>query len=157
MSTKELDYDELIGAVKHKSQWRFFAGTIAEWNLDYASYDPGYDPSKSSYLFRGGLLTVDETKADAFCIAMSEHELSHDDVRSLVAEKGAEKVPLTVVVNFDEKLFVNGFYDLAIEEYVPTGWRGVFDDPLKYVPDEVRAIWQPLQPQADYRGDWRRV
>jgi len=137
----KLKRDEYIGAVHADGIWRFFAGTLAEWILDYNTYDPNYDPNKWSGTFRNNLLRVEVNQASAFQDAMRAHELSEADIKALVKERGADKVPLTVVVDFDERQFVNSYYDLALEEYVPPGWTAVFDDPQKYIPTPVRALW----------------
>jgi len=141
MNSKELQQDELLGAVRLESKWRFFAGTLAEWILDYVSYDPNYDPAKWAYVYRNNLLRVDETLASEFCDAMKEHEFLPDDIRRLVDEKGADKIPLVVVVDFDNRIFVNGFYDIALEEYAPKWWTKYFGNPYEYVPQEVRSLW----------------
>jgi hypothetical protein len=132
---------ELLGAVCHRQHWRFYSGTIAEWILDYRAYDPAYDPSAWPTPFRNNLLTVSPDDAAAFQESMAPQEQSLDEVRALVQHRGTEAVPLSVVVDFDRRLFVNGYYDLAIEAYVPPGWQAVFDDPLQYLPEPLRTIW----------------
>lgn len=138
---KDLNNDEYLGAVKVEGNWHFFADFVGEWILDYPAYDPDYDPSQWDYKFRNGLLTVDETNAEEFLKAMQEQELSLDSVKKLVAEKGEDKIPLTYVVNFDERIFVDGNSERDIVEYVPVNWKGIEDTPLNYVPDEIKAVW----------------
>lgn len=142
MNNKELQQDELLGAVRLGSKWRYFAGTLAEWILDYASYDPDYDPANWTYIYRNNLLRVDETLANEFCDAMKEHEFIPEDIRHLVDKKGADKIPLAIVIDFDNLVFINGFYDLALEEYAPKWWTNYFGNPYEYVPPEVRDIWR---------------
>ena len=139
---KTLLKNEHLGAVKLHARWRFFAGYIGEWILDYQSYDPESNQAQWRSQFRGGLLRVDEKDAEQFCRVMSEREFTLAEVKALVEAQGPEKLPLTVVIDFDERLFVNGYYDRSIEEYVPPGWRGIFDDPLRYVPSEICSVWQ---------------
>lgn len=142
MNNKDLQQDELLGAVRLESKWHYFAGTIAEWILDYASYDPGYDPTQWTYVYRDNLLRVDETLAKEFCTAMKDHEFLPNDIRQLVGEKGADKVPLIVVIDFDNQVFVNGFYDIALEDYAPKWWNKIFGNPYDYVPPEVKSLWE---------------
>jgi hypothetical protein len=142
MIEQDLQQDELIGVVRNHSQWRFFAGTLAEWILDYTSYDPSYDPSKWSYVYRGNLLKVDEHVADEFCRVMEVREFFPIDIQRLVKNHGSDKIPLTILVDFDERVFINGFYDLAIENYAPAGWKAYFGSPLDYVPEEIRSLWK---------------
>lgn len=138
---KELSNDEYLGAVRVNGKWHFFADFVGEWILDYPAYDPDYEPSQWSYKFRNGLLVVDETNANEFLEAMRAQELSFENVKKLVAEKGKEQIPLTYVVDFDERKFVDGNSERDIAEYVPKNWTGIEDTPLKYVPDEIKSVW----------------
>ncbi|MBD2530317.1 hypothetical protein H6G97_12340 [Nostoc flagelliforme FACHB-838] len=142
MKPEDLDPDDLIGAVKYNSKWRFFGGTVAEWILDYASYDPDFDPSKSDVVFRNNLLKVDETNAVHFLKAMEPYELLVTDLQQLIKQEGANNWPLTTVVDFDKKTYVNGFSEIPLHQYVPTGWTGYEGYTLDYVPENIRAFWQ---------------
>lgn len=145
MKPEELDPDDLIGAVRYENRWRFFGGTTAEWILDYARYDPGFDSSRSDFVFRGGLLVVSPQDAAQFCAAMAPYELSLSDVERLVALEGPANWPLSIVVDFDAQTYVNGFYDLPLHEYVPEGWNSYEGDPLNYVPHDIAGIWRGKQ------------
>jgi len=147
--------DEWLGAVCYQGKYRFFLEHTAWWILDYASYDPSFlaDGEDNSY-FRNGILVVDEN-AEEFLEAMKGAEISLEDLRRLVnqqhkitlADEDDYRGDLQLVffVNFDEKLYVSMFFDVTYEEYVPRGWKGVFDDPLKYVPKEVKNIWEEVE------------
>jgi hypothetical protein len=75
MRVDDLSANDLIGAVKRHGQWRLYGGTLAEWILDYAAYDPAYDPITSAVYFWSGLLTVDETNTAQYIDAMTPYEL----------------------------------------------------------------------------------
>ncbi len=141
MKLENLDIDDLIGAVKYKDRWRFFAGTVAEWVLDYALYDPGFDPLKSNIVFRNNLLRVDEKNAPQFFEAMEQYELLLVDIQQLVKEKGANNWPLTIVVDFDGKIYINGFTEIPLHKYIPIDWKGYEDYPINYVPDQIKDCW----------------
>lgn len=141
MKREDLDPDDLIGAVKHDSNWQFFAGTVAEWILDYATYDPSFDPDKSSVTFRGNLLQVDESNAAQFCEAMKPYELTTLDLQQLVEEEGANNWPLTIVVDFTRRTYVNGFSEIPLHKYIPNTWKGHEGNPLDYVPEDIRSLW----------------
>ncbi len=141
--------NEHLGAVKLSMKWRIFAGYIGEWILDYPSYDPEIKDAEQRSEFRGGVLIVDEKTAEQFCGAMSEHEFTLTEIEALIKQRGAENVPLTVVVDFDNKLFVNGYYDRSIEEFVPVGWQGIFGDPLQYVPAGISSLWISARQATD--------
>ena len=133
----------LIGAVKWRSRWRYFAGTLGEWTLDYRAYDPSYTPPAGDKSFRGGLMCVDQSNADEFCAVMEPWELAPGEIADWVKHHGSESVPLVMVVDFDERLFVHG-YSESVEPkstYLPKGWQGIEDDPYKHVPSQVAAPW----------------
>ena len=47
-----LHVDDLIGITKYGSHWQLVCRcTVAEWILDYASYDPAFSPSRSGSCF----------------------------------------------------------------------------------------------------------
>lgn len=138
-----ISIDDYIGAVRLKSKWRFFYNMLSMWILDYASYRVGYDPSDPKYKgWRKGLLRVDETNAEEYCEAMKSQEILPNQVPHVVKDTFPRQEPLTFVVNFDERLFVNGWHDnIPIHEYVPKGWTALEEDPYEYVPPEIRVLW----------------
>jgi hypothetical protein len=141
MNLTDLDPDDLIGAVKFDSRWRFFAGTVAEWILDYSSYDPSFDPSESRVVFRNNILNVDEKNAEQFCEAMEAYELSSKDVEQLIRTEGAENWPLVIAIDFDSKTYINGFSEISLHEYAPSSWTATEDNPINYVPDTIKSLW----------------
>jgi hypothetical protein len=135
-----VDTDEYIGAVKLNSEWRCFYDMLSMWILDYASYHPEYNPTPGGW--RAGLLQVDETNAQAFCNALADREILLEHIPRTVKRTSTGQQPLTFVINFDEKIFVNGWQDnIAIHEYAPQGWTAVEDDPYQYIPPELKALW----------------
>ena len=142
MQPEEMDPNDLVGVVKFNGAWRFFGGTVAEWILDYASYDPGFDPSRHDTVFRSNLLTVDESHADQFLVAMAPYELDPSSLERFIRANGSRAWPLSVMVDFDDRLYVNGFAEISLQDYLPPGWRGVEGSPLAYMPAEIRRIWR---------------
>jgi hypothetical protein len=138
-----IDLDEYIGAVKLNGKWRFFHEMMSVWILDYKSYDPQYDPfGPKSNGWRKNLLVVDTDNAEAFCEVMRDKELLPEQIPQSFTEFGSRK-KLSFVVNFDEKIYINGWGDnIALHDYVPTGWQSIEDDPYEYVPPEIRALWK---------------
>jgi hypothetical protein len=45
------------------------------------------------------------------------------------------------LIDFANHRYVSWFFDINYEEYIPTGWEGVFDNPLNYLSDEAKTIW----------------
>jgi hypothetical protein len=135
-----IDFDEYIGAVKLNSQWRFFYDILSMWILDYASYHPDYNPTPQGW--RANLLKVDEANAKEYCEALANHELFPEQIPWVEKESFSDQEGLTFVVNFDEKVFVNGWRDnIAIHEYAPQGWTAFEDDPYEHIPPEFRSLW----------------
>lgn len=141
MHPDSLKPNDLIGVTRYNSRWRLFAGTVAEWILDYATYDPGFDPSGSETVFRGNLLTVNEENVDQFHDAMEPYELQPSELELFMQKVGRYNWPLTVVVDFDNQFYVNGFSEISLHEYLPPGWKGIEGPPLDFVPAEIRQIW----------------
>lgn len=147
--------DEWLGIVFYQGKYRFFLEYTAWWILDYATYDPSSltDNEDNSY-YRNGILVVDENPQE-FLEAMKSAKISIDNLRRLVNEQHrivlADEddyrgdLHLVFLINFDEKLYVSMFADVGYEEYVPKGWKGVFDDPLKYLPEETKSIWKEVE------------
>ncbi len=148
MNIDYIDPDDLIGAVRYKSKWSIFACTLAEWILDYATYDPGFDSSKSSVEFRNNLLRVDETNAVYFLEAIQEYELTISNIEELFQKDGANNWPLTIVINFDQKEYINGFSEISIHKYIPDSWNGFEGDPLNFLPSYIRQLWDPSIPYS---------
>ncbi len=131
--------DEYVGAVKFGGIWRYFYNMLSMWILDYARYDPEYDPADArSSGWRESLLVVDTHNATDYIGALSVQEIPKEDLATTESEFGGA-VHITFVVNFDEKLFVNGWHDnIPIHEYVPVGWHSMEGDPHRYLPaDDV--------------------
>jgi hypothetical protein len=138
----ELHPDGLIGAVRLRSQWNFYAGVVAEWTLDYARRDPEVLRTPEGKSFRGGLATVDVPVADRFCEVMSPYRLTIADLHKVVREVGGPQAQLAIVVDFDRKHFISSYYDQPLEQYVPKGWSGVLGSPLDYLPAELQELWR---------------
>jgi hypothetical protein len=141
---QKMDPDDLVGAVCLDGSWQLFAGVIGEWVLDYQTYDPSYAAAPSRGDFRGGLLVVDVLAAQAFLNAMRPYELELDALRRFFRENAsaAGDWPLSVALDFDRRVFVNGFGEVAAHRYVPSGWQGIEDDPSRYVAPMIAAIWE---------------
>jgi hypothetical protein len=129
--------DEFVGAVVKDSVTRYFYNILSMWILDYSSYHPQYDPDNPKFGtggWRKGLLTVDLLTADAYINLLALQEIDQKSLKTTISEFG-NTVEIVFVVDFDKKLFVNGWHDnIAIHEYVPMGWQGIEDDPNLYIP-----------------------
>ena len=128
--------DQRVGAVKLDGRWRLFGAPLVFFALDAVSFcGAGAD-------FRAGLPQIDEANAPQFMAAMEPYELQPEDIRRL-CEAAPFPPPLFFVIDFDAKMFVDGWTGDNLEDHVPGGWTGVADEPFKYVPAEVRELWTP--------------
>ena len=134
MTMRKIDINEFIGAVKIRSKWRFFIGYPIEWVMDFQSYEPSYDPNNGKYIYRNNLLLVNENNADEFCVAMKENELTPNDAVDILNDIDYEFEGITFLIDFDNKFYVNGFFDLPFEDYIPNEWTSIFGDPEEYIP-----------------------
>jgi hypothetical protein len=133
------DPDDYMGAIKIDSEWQFFYEMLSMWILDYKAYDPEYVPKSGGW--RENILKVDRDNAKEYCQAMKTKEIPVPLIPNTMSSWGRQ-LRLTFVVNFDERLFINGWHDnIAIHEYVPDGWKGIEDDPYSYIPQELKTLW----------------
>ncbi|MEJ7709887.1 MAG: hypothetical protein WKF84_08510 [Pyrinomonadaceae bacterium] len=145
MLSAELGYDELIGAVKLNSRWRFFAGTPAEWTLDYAAYDPTYNAEKTTaYVFRNGLLRVDEANAAEFCEAMKNTSFPLLTLRFSPTKEARSKRRSTGGSQLRRKIVRQWIFDGARRTHT-SGLEGRLRNPEDYIPPEIRVAWQSLK------------
>ncbi len=148
----EWKLDDWLGAICYQGKYRFFLEHATYWVLDMIACSPSSKENSSYY--RNGILVVDENPEE-FLEAMQESEISLEDLRVLIDKQHkivlADEddyrgdLHLTFLVDFDKKLYVSMFFDVGYEEYVPQDWKGIYDDPLKYVPEEIRDIWQEVE------------
>ena len=120
MKIEEIDIDDLLGTVCYESKWRFFACPVAYWILDYETYDPSVflqTKDDDDFRFRDNLYRVDDKNFPEFLEALKEFELSLSEVRSLVNFNGMNEIELSIVINYEKKIYVNGFREINIEEY----------------------------------------
>lgn len=128
--------DEYLGVVIKGGSRRYFYNILSMWILDYAQYEPGYDPLDPRFGgngWRHGLLTVNSSNAESYIEALSQQEVPENMLDRLISEYGGT-VDVSILVNFDDKLYVNGWHDnIPIHEYIPSDWRGVEDNPQLYL------------------------
>lgn len=142
MNPQDMHPDDLIGVVKLDSKWRIFSGTVAEWILDYASYDPMFDPSRSDVVFRDNLLSIDNSNATQFLEAMAPYELDASTLKQFIDQRGGHDWQLSILIDFDRKLYINSFTEIPLHQYVPDKWIGLEDEAIKYAPFFIKEIWR---------------
>ena len=121
-------------------QCSFYFMPIAYWILNYTKYDPGYNPTEWSFVFRDNILLVNDEKIGPYLKAIEEDRIY------LEVLTGDNMPGLTFYIDFDSKLFVSSFPYVEVESYLPDEtWEGVNDEPMKYLPPECGANKYPNQ------------
>lgn len=132
----------LLGAVKYDTKWQFYYADLLMWILDYPAYNPNFNPADEMFSWRGGLEIIDSENALAFCKLLGEFEVPASKIPFVTYSSNGYKAEIYFMVNFDEKLYVSGWSEnIALEEYIPNGWIGKFDDPYLYIPEEIKKSW----------------
>lgn len=131
----------VLGLVFYKSTLMMYMAPSAWFVMDYAKYDPSITTSEErSGKFRDGVLLVDNSTVLAYLKSMQPDAISIDELQAELPNRKDSLQP-TFLIDFDSHRYVSWYFDIDYEEYIPSGWEGVFDNPLSYLPDEVRRIW----------------
>jgi hypothetical protein len=142
MKTEEkINSDYVVGAICYKGIWRFYFMPPIYWVTDSDYYDPGYNSQTSSDSeFRRGVGKLHATNADIYIKSIEDDGVSSSWINEnyLIYKDDLKPVFL---VDIDNHLFVSKFYDVDYENHVAPRWQGVFGDPLEYMPDEIKKIW----------------
>jgi hypothetical protein len=138
---EKIDLDYQLGAVQTEGKVSFYLNPLAYWIMDYKVYDPTYRPDDwPGPRFRNDLLQVDESTVVPFLNAMAPDEVTLESIIQHLPAFGETLVPL-FLIDFDNRLFVNGYGESRLEDYIPSGWKGIFDNPINYLPEPIRQIW----------------
>jgi hypothetical protein len=54
---------------------------------------------------------------------MAPYELSLIELEKLIKNEGANHFPVYILIDFDAKTYINGFSEISLEDYVPSGWN----------------------------------
>ncbi|MDH7463536.1 hypothetical protein QEG73_19705 [Chitinophagaceae bacterium 26-R-25] len=134
---KNIENSYLLGCVKYKGNFTFYLMPIAYWILNYAKYDPAYNPNDWNDVFRDNILNVDDDKIELFINSIDTDKI--DIVLGDVKEHKLQDIFL-FFIDFDLKLFISYFDDISIEEYLPDNtWTGRFDNPVGYLPESLQS------------------
>jgi hypothetical protein len=139
----------ILGSVKYKDNFYFYLMPVAWWILDYEKYSPSILNSKKRQIdFRNGVLTVTDNNIKLYLESIQKYGLSQKELHEIINvidKKYPEEgyAYLNFFMDFDKKEYINGFYDIVLEDYLPDeSWKGTFDEPLKYLPPHLQAYWQ---------------
>ncbi|THU39404.1 hypothetical protein FAM09_12935 [Niastella caeni] len=138
---ENIDNSFLLGCVKYKNNLSFYLMPIAYWILNYAQYDPYYNPEdwKDGIVFRNDILNVNDESIGSFIEAIQDYKI---DLDSIDIKKYNFNDIFYFFIDFHSKTFISYFDDIEIEKYLPDEkWVGIFDTPLKYLPQELSVYF----------------
>lgn len=132
----------LFGCIKYKELYQLYLMPIAYWILNYQKYDPQYNPAEWDFVFRDNILNVSDDQFEHFFKVIDIDKVLINELKLVINRIPVTSKRIYFYIDFDGKKFVNGFEDIAIEEYLPNlSWSGNFDNPLKYVNQEIKLTF----------------
>ncbi len=135
----KIEHDNLFGCIKYKSDYSIYLMPIGWWILNYTANDPNHSNNPS---YRNNIYNVTDDKIKGFINAIEDNRVSLGDLES-VENVPLELLTLSFFIDFDSKLFINGYYDnVLIEKYMPDStWIGEMGFPLNYIPNALKSYF----------------
>lgn len=138
---EKIENNYLLGCIKFKGQYNLYLMPIAWWILNHEKYDLEYDPQKWESEFRGNILNVTDDKIEDFIRNIEVDKVNIDALKSSIPKVSPEFRRFIFFIDLDSKLFVNNFYDIDLESYLPdANWQCKFENPIEYLPEELSVI-----------------
>ena len=112
--------------------------------LDYSAYNEDYVPNPGGW--RYGTLIVRQNNVEQWMNALAG-EIPPEQLNSVYRDSPwglLGPLKIVFVIDFDAKVWVgsNWQHDQeALDEYQPADWFSDEDDVMKYLPPEIRSIW----------------
>lgn len=132
----------VLGLVSYQDTIMIYMAPSAWFVMNYPKYDPSILTSQErSTDFRNGVLMVDNSTVEAYLKAMRPDAISVNDLKGELPNNHEALQPI-FLIDFNNQRYVSWFHDIDYEEYIPPDWEGIFDNPLTYLPDEIKQIWQ---------------
>lgn len=130
----------LLGCIRYKEAYNIYLMPIAWWILNYKKYDPGYNPQDWQDVYRDNILNVSKDVVDDFIRSIEVDKVDFTEFSMAIRDIPLKYKRLYFFIDFDNNLFVNGYYDnIEMEEYLPDEeWEGKVDDPRNYLPKDLQ-------------------
>ncbi|BAV08644.1 hypothetical protein SAMN05421788_101103 [Filimonas lacunae] len=133
-TNEKLDHNYLLGAIRFEGSYSFYLMPIAYWILNYGKYDRSFEVRNQEFVFRGNVYNVDDRQIVSFLSAIGEDKINNEEARKLI-EDG---VRMVFFVDFDSYLFIDGFKEIFLDDYMPNEkWQVKMDDPIKFMPKDL--------------------
>lgn len=139
---RKFEDNYLLGCIKYNGKCSIYLMPIAWWILNYSKYDPTYNPKDWQNIFRDDILNVTDDKIEQFFKAIEGDKINLDEFKLVIDFIPVQYKRIHFFIDFDNKILINGFYDIEVEEYLPdTTWEGRFESPIKYLPKELKLLF----------------
>lgn len=93
------------------------------------------------HVFRNNIYNVTDERIDEFIDSIDEGKLSLHELKFIIDDINTANAVILFFIDFDKKLFVNGFADIEVEKCLPDiSWKGEQDDPVNYLSENIRKI-----------------
>jgi len=142
---KKLNADYLLGCIRYQNSYFLYAMPLGWWILNYDKYDPSFRSHADLASFRNGILNVIDSEVGNFLDTIECDKVTPGDFK-LAVNASAEERRLNFFIDFDGKLFINGYFEnVEPEEYLPdTAWRGEIGYPIEFLPKALRVEFEGL-------------
>lgn len=138
----KVEENYLFGCIKYNQVFNFYLMPLAYWILNYKKYDPNYNPEKWSFVFRDNILNVLDKDVALYLRAIKIDKLNIFEFENSMKNIPSNYRVLYFFIDFDKKKFINGFYDLDVENYLPDHtWSDEFGNPTDYIPNEFKLYF----------------
>ncbi|MDO7908826.1 hypothetical protein Q5741_20790 [Paenibacillus sp. JX-17] len=139
----------IVGVIRHQT-WHWYVTDKELWFLDLtkleqAFLDKGYEVyGAGDYAERYDIAIINHETADLFLQAISDYEVSTEELREAVQqavyepdEEGVFGYSPALLIDFDNRTMLSYYPEPAsFEHYVPDGWTGKYEDFTLRVPPE---------------------
>ncbi|HEV2483522.1 MAG TPA: hypothetical protein VGS79_27845 [Puia sp.] len=141
----KLEADYLLGCIKYRDAYSLYAMPLGWWILNFSKYDPAFAAYEDASAFRNGVLNVVDAAIETFLHVIETDKITPADF-NLATDVPPEQRSLNFFVDFDAKLFINGYYEnVEPETYLPDDhWRGELGFPTDYLPKEFASEFAGL-------------
>ena len=140
---KKLRDNYLLGYIKYKGTYNLYSMPLAWWILNYSKYDPTSLTDNQTPAFRDNILNVSDNEIESFIRCIEEDRVSIGEFE-LAIDIPSEYKQLSFFVDFDAKLFINGYFEnVEPEAYLPDdNWVGEMGLPVDHLPGELRGVFE---------------
>ncbi len=133
---------EFPGVVKYESSYYYAIGILADWILDYRSYDPEYDPAEwSKKSARDDYPVISPVMGRTFLESIGLRKFGTDVIPGFLSANGSDRAFPLFFVNFDDSEYISSYHDLPLEDYAGKGWTSSYGDFFDALPDSIKKYW----------------